>query len=160
MSQPPIDIVQGRINLRLLDLPQGLAPEKAEETLMTREEIYQDMKEAIGLVPGFFKTMPDESLECEWKVFKFYILEDKSNIPPKYRELIGAAAAAAKQCWYCSNFHAGLAKLHGATDEEIEEAVHLAKLGGSWSTYLNGMLYDRDTFMKELTAVGEYVSKK
>ena len=127
---------------------------------MNREDIYTEIKEAIGLVPGFFESMPDDSLEMEWDLFKRYELQEESKIPPKYRELIGIAAAAATGCWYCSNFHTGVAKLHGATDEEIQEAVHLAKFIAGWSAYLNGTIYDRDQFMKELQQIGSHLSNK
>ena len=30
---------------------------------MNREQIYREMKEAFGLVPGFFKLVPDTTLE-------------------------------------------------------------------------------------------------
>ena len=128
--------------------------------MATRETVYAEMKKELGLVPGFFETMPEDSLEKEWDLFKRYVLLEKSEIPPKYRELIGLGAASAKQCWYCANFHTGVAKLHGATDAEIQEAVHLAKFGGGWSTYLNGIVYDQSRFMEELGAIGEYLSNK
>lgn len=127
---------------------------------MSREEIFAEMKEALGLVPGFFEAMPEDSLAREWDLFKRYVLQPEGEIPPKYRELIGVAAAAAKGCWYCSNFHTGVAKMHGATDAEIEEAVHLAKFGAGWSAYLNGTLYDQEKFLKELGEVGAYLTQK
>jgi AhpD family alkylhydroperoxidase len=127
---------------------------------MNRQEIHTEIQTALGLVPGFFKGMPDDSLEMEWGLFKRYVLQEESQIPPKYRELIGVAAAAARQCWYCSNFHTGGAKHHGAPDEEIQEAVHLARFGAGWSAYLNGTVYDRDLFMRELQEVGGYLSNK
>ena len=127
---------------------------------MNREKVYSEIKEALGLVPGFFESMPSDSLELEWGCFKRYVLQEKSEIPPKYRELIGIAAAAANHCWYCANFHTGVAKLHGATDEEVQEAVHLAKFGTGWSTYFSGMIYDHDKFLSELQSVGEYISNQ
>ena len=126
---------------------------------MNRDAIYTEMKDALGLVPGFFKDIPEDSLELEWALFKKYVLSADGHIPPKYRELIGVSGAAARQCWYCVNFHAGVAKLHGATDEEIQEAVHLSKFGAGWSTYLNGIVYDKDKFMQELQDIGAYLSK-
>lgn len=127
---------------------------------MNREEIYTEIKDALGLVPKFFEDMPEDSLEIEWDLFKRYVLQEESEISPKYRELIGIAVAAAKQCWYCSNFHTGMAKLHGATDKEIQEAVHLAKFSAGWSAYINGTVYDRDQFKKEIQQVGAYLSDK
>ena len=59
---------------------------------MDREEIFRDMEHTLGLVPSFFKTIPDSSLELEWELFKRVEL-DESPIPNKYRELIGLAIA-------------------------------------------------------------------
>ncbi len=127
---------------------------------MSRSEINAEITEALGQVPGFFQEFPDEILEQEWDLFKRSVLSDNSAIPPKYRELIGVATAAARQCWYCTNFHSGVARLHGATDEEIKEAVLLAKFGAGWSSYLNGLNYDKERFLKELHEVGAYLSTK
>ncbi len=127
---------------------------------MSREEIFTEIKEALGQVPTFFQEIPEVSLESEWYLFKRAVLTEESAIPPKYRELIGIAVAAVRQCWYCTNFHSGVAGLHGASKEEVQEAVMLAKFGAGWSTYFNGVNYDRDLFLKELQEVGSYISSK
>jgi alkylhydroperoxidase/carboxymuconolactone decarboxylase family protein YurZ len=51
-----------------------------------------------------------------------------------------------------------MAQMEGATEEEIQEANHLAKFTVGWSTYLNGMIYHKDKYMKELKDIGEYVA--
>ena len=38
-------------------------------------------------------------------------------------------------------------------------ATMLAKFGANWSTYLNGTLYDKEKFTKELNEVGAYLSE-
>jgi alkylhydroperoxidase/carboxymuconolactone decarboxylase family protein YurZ len=53
-----------------------------------------------------------------------------------------------------------MAKLNGATDAEIEEAVHYAKSSAGWSTYLNGLQVDYDQFQKEVRQAAEYVLRK
>ena len=126
--------------------------------IMSRETIHAEMKQLLGQVPGFFGSLPDDTLEAEWALFKRFEFGD-SSIPPKYRELIGVGVASAERCWYCANFHSALARFHGATDAEVQEAAHLAKFGSSWSTYLNGTLYDHDQFLKELNEIGAYLSK-
>ena len=126
---------------------------------MNRQQVINEVKETLGKVPGFIQSMPDDTLEEEWGLFKRFELQETS-IPPKYRELMGIAAASTLHCWYCTNFHQAMAKLNGATNEEIQEAVHYAKFSNGWSTYLNGMLYDKDKFMKELNDIGEYVTAK
>ena len=123
---------------------------------MNRQQVIDDVKETLGKVPGFLQSMTDDTLEYEWGLFKRFELKETS-IPPKYRELMGITAASVVHCWYCANFHKALAQMHGATVEEIQEAIHFAKFTNGWSTYLNGMVYDKDKFMKELHDVGEYV---
>ncbi len=98
---------------------------------MSRKQIYQEIEKTLGKVPAFFKLVPDRSLELEWNLFKTIQLEE-SPIPNKYRELIGVAVAAAQRCKYCSFFHTEVAKLFGASDAEIEDAVHYAKSSAGW----------------------------
>jgi AhpD family alkylhydroperoxidase len=126
---------------------------------MSREKVYAEIKETLGQVPGFFEEMPDECIEGEWQLFKAFELEE-SSIPPKYRELIGVAIASAGHCWYCTNFHSALAHFHGASEREIKEAALLAKFGTGWSSYLNGINYDKEQFKRELVQVGEHLTAR
>jgi len=126
---------------------------------MNREQIYREMKEAFGLVPGFFKLVPDKTLGHEWELFKAIQMKETA-IPNKYKELIGVGISAAVRCRYCTLFHTEMAKLNGATEAEIEEALHYAKASAGWSTYLNGMQVDYNQFKKELHQACEYVRGK
>jgi AhpD family alkylhydroperoxidase len=124
---------------------------------MTRDDVYAEMESMFGLVPSFFKLVPDNSLELEWKLFKA-VQFDPGPIPNKYRELIGIGIAATTKCQYCIEYHTEVARLNGATDAEIEDAVHFAKSSAGWSTYLNGMQVDREQFTEELRQVAIYVN--
>ena len=123
---------------------------------MTREDIYQEIERTLGLVPSMFRAIPDSSLEMEWDLFKRLQLEE-GPIPAKYRELIGLGMAAATRCRYCVLFHTEVAKLYGATDTEIEDALHFAKSSAGWSTYVNGLQIDYDEFKKEVRRIVEHV---
>jgi AhpD family alkylhydroperoxidase len=123
---------------------------------MRRNEVYQEIENMMGLVPSFFKALPDSSLEEEWRLFKKVQVEETA-IPNKYRELIGVGIAAIMRCKYCSYFHTEMAKLYGATAEEIEDAVHFAKSSAGWSTYLNGLQTDYELFKAELDEVCEHI---
>ncbi|MBF0499806.1 MAG: carboxymuconolactone decarboxylase family protein [Candidatus Riflebacteria bacterium] len=125
---------------------------------MTRPEIYREMEEIFGLVPSFFKTCSDATLGLEWRLFK-KIEIDTVALPNKTKELIGVALAASLRCRYCSYFHTKMAKLNGANDEEIEEAVHLAKASAGWSSYVNGLQIDFENFKSEVDRACEHVSK-
>jgi AhpD family alkylhydroperoxidase len=126
---------------------------------MTRNEIYKEIEEMFGLVPGFFKNVPDSSLELEWHLFK-RVQFDEGPIPNKYRELIGLAIAAITKCRYCLFYHTEVAKLNGATDAEIEDAVHYAKSSIGWSAYITGLQTDLDQFKKEVLKACEHVRSK
>jgi AhpD family alkylhydroperoxidase len=122
---------------------------------MKREEIYKEIEEMFGLVPSMFKSIPDSSLELEWQLFK-RVQFDEGPIPNKYRELIGVAISAVTKCRYCSLFHTEIAKLNGATEAEIEDAIHYAKSSAGWSTYINGIQLDYEKFKKEVLQACEH----
>ena len=105
---------------------------------MTRHEVYQEVEQMLGLVPSFIKELPDSSIKQEWELFKKVQVEETA-IPNKYRELIGVGLSAIIRCRYCSYYHTQMAKLFGATDAEIEDAVHFTKSSAGWSTYINGL---------------------
>lgn len=117
------------------------------------------MEEMFGIVPLMFKEVPDDVLELEWRLFKA-VQFDQGAIPNKYRELIGLAISAVTKCKYCIFFHTELAKLNGATQEEIEDAIHYAKSSVGWSAYLSGLQIDFDKFKKEIIKSCEYVKNK
>jgi len=119
----------------------------------------KDIKKTLGMVPGFMKALPEEVLIHEWPIWKRYTIEE-SEIPEKYRELMGLAIAANIKCPYCLFFHNAMAKMAGATNEELAEAAILAGLTSRWSTMLHAQIYDMDNFEKEGQKIGEFLSKK
>ena len=125
---------------------------------MNREEVLKEIEQMFGLVPSMFKAVPESSLELEWKLFKRIQFEE-GPIPNKYRELIGVAISAISKCHYCAYFHTELAKLNGATDAEIEDAVHYAKSSAGWSTYINGLQLNYEEFTGEIDRACEHVRR-
>ncbi|MEJ2707463.1 MAG: carboxymuconolactone decarboxylase family protein [Anaerolineales bacterium] len=119
-----------------------------------RTEVENEIRETLGLIPSFFDRIPDDVLDQEWRMFKHWELED-TLIPKKYKELLMLAVNAETRCRYCTLFHTELAKMYGASDEEIEEAVMLAKHTVGWSVYLNGIREDYERFATELQKIGE-----
>jgi AhpD family alkylhydroperoxidase len=122
---------------------------------MDRKEIYREIKETLGLVPTMFKALSDSTLELEWNLFK--ATNSESAISNKNKELIGVAISAVTKCKFCVFFHTEMAKLHGATDEEVEDAVHFAKHTAGWSTYVNGIQLDYEQFKEEIKQVCDYI---
>jgi AhpD family alkylhydroperoxidase len=128
-------------------------------TKRKRSEVEREIIDTLGLVPGFFKSIPEPYLDHEWQLFKSLELGE-TLIPNKYKELMGVALHAETMCRYCTLFHTEAAKLFGATDAEVQEAVHFAKMSVGWSVYLNGMQTDYDEFTEEFTKIGAHLQNQ
>jgi AhpD family alkylhydroperoxidase len=120
----------------------------------------QDIEETLGLVPDFFRRVPDYLLPTEWASFKSLVLSDETAIPNKYKEMIGLAVSGATRCRYCAYFHTEAARLFGATEDEINETALIAKNTMGWSTYLNTLQFDYDEFVQEFDQVTAYVRER
>lgn len=114
---------------------------------------YRDIEATLGSVPTFFKLFPEEGVGGAWAEFKTVQLNPKTALSGKEKELIGLAVAAQIPCSYCIYFHTAAAKLNGATDAEIREAVAMAAISRHWSTVLNGMQADPAEFRQQTDAV-------
>ena len=125
---------------------------------MNRTELNNEIKNMLGIVPTMFKIIPDNTLEEEWSLFKKLNLTE-GVIPLKYQELMGIAISSVSKCQYCILFHTETARLFGATDEEIEAAVHYSKHTAGWSAYLNGMALDLNEFRNEVKQITTHVRK-
>jgi AhpD family alkylhydroperoxidase len=125
-----------------------------------RQGVERDIEETLGLVPDFFKRVPDYLLPTEWASFKSLELSDQTAIPNKYKELIGLAVSGATRCKYCAYFHTEAARLFGATEDEVVEAALIAKNTMGWSTYLNTLLFDYDEFTAEFDRVTAHVREQ
>lgn len=123
---------------------------------MSKADVLNEIEQMFGLVPAMFRAVPESSIELEWNLFKHVELEE-GPIPNKYRELMGVAISAISKCRYCSYFHTEMARLNGATEAEIEDAIHFAKNSAGWSTYVNGLQLSYEEFTKEIDMVCAHV---
>jgi AhpD family alkylhydroperoxidase len=123
---------------------------------MTRNDVYREIEGMFGAVPSFVKMLPDNSLESQWHSMKQSQF-DEGPIPNKYRELIGVAISAVTKCKYCAYFHTEAAKLNGATEAEITDAVRFAQSSAGWSAWINGMQVDFTQFQKEVQQICTHV---
>jgi len=123
---------------------------------MSRAEVEADITETLGLVPEFIGNVPDFLIDTEWSSYKKLMLSE-TEIPNKYKELIGLGVSGATRCKYCAYYHAEAARLFGATEEEINEAALVAKNTMGWSTYLNTLQFDYDKFVDEFDRIAAHV---
>ena len=130
----------------------------------SRAEVEARIKEALcGNLPGLFQGgslgFSESTLNFEWELFRHFEFAPLIQppypakdpvIPLKYRQLMGIAIHAETKCQFCAPFHIALAKVYGATDAEIQEAVNYAKHSVGISAYLNGLDFDLDAFLEEI----------
>ena len=107
-----------------------------------------EMKAMFGGVPVMFNKLPAHVQVSAWEWFKSMSNPDAA-IPPKYGELIGLGVASQIPCDYCVYAHTTMAKMYGATEEEIQEAVMKGAEVRHWSTILNGNQVDYESFKSE-----------
>lgn len=128
----------------------------AKSTERTYEETREEIEESLGIVPGYFDELNEQDLVNEWPNFKRHALEE-TEIPAKYKELIGLAIAANVKCPYCQLFHREAAKMHGATDEELAELEFLASWTSRYSSLIHAQNYDFETFATEFGQIADHL---
>lgn len=100
--------------------------------------------------PKFYKeTFPAHALKSTLEAQSVLVGKD-AKLDAKTRELIALGVAAQIPCRYCIYIHTKNARAEGATEAEIREAVATAAHVRHWSTVLNGMAYDFDSFKAEV----------
>ncbi len=121
---------------------------------MTQEKVLEEIRETFGFVPGFMEDFrwDDLALAGTWEIFKKFELGE-TNIPSKYKHMIGLAVSAAIKCPYCTSFHKSVAELFGATEIELQEAAYTGALVGYFSNYLHGRRYPLEQFEEELDRI-------
>jgi AhpD family alkylhydroperoxidase len=97
--------------------------------------------------------VPGEGIAAAWDELKTVQLNPATALSTKTKELIGLAVAAQVPCRYCVYFHTNVAKLGGANDAEVKDAIAMAAITRHWSTVLNGSLIDEAQFRKEVDKI-------
>jgi AhpD family alkylhydroperoxidase len=121
------------------------APAQAQQ-MPTPEQTYSDIQATFGFVPGYTKAYPKSAIAGAWAMSKGLAADPSNKLDPKVKSLINLAVAAQIPCQYCIWLETSLAKKAGATDEEVAEAVVQAAYVRHWSTVLNGLQVDFETF--------------
>lgn len=125
---------------------KSAAPPLSPELQATLDDIQQ----TLGSVPTFLQQFPPQALPGAWRIMKQLQLSLTTAIPGKYKELIGLAVAAQIPCSYCIYFHTEAAKLNGASETEIHEAIAMASLTRMYSTVLNGEGQEMGSYREEI----------
>ena len=148
-----LSVVAGMFLAVMASGPEGRAETK--EAAAARADIHK----TFGFVPGFLKATPDAALPGAWMDMKALQMNPNTALSGKTKELVGLAVAAQIPCRYCVYAHTQFARLNGATQAEIGEAVAAGALTRRWSTVMNGLPYDEAKFRDEIKQALAHVQK-
>jgi AhpD family alkylhydroperoxidase len=139
-----------------------LMPTTTTAKVSIPEDVKREITQAIGFVPSFMTSSvaSPETARLFWSMMRDFQLSDKTALDGKTKELIGLGVASQIPCHYCIVFHTEAARLNGATEQEIREAVFMAGMTRFASTVLNGATIDQPTFDKEVREIIGYVKKQ
>jgi AhpD family alkylhydroperoxidase len=109
----------------------------------------RDAQQWMGVVPEFVSKFPASGIAGAWKEERDVEMAETA-IPGKYKSLISLAVAAQVPCKFCIEADTQFARLQGATDQEINEAIAMSALTRHWSTYLNGTAADEAQLKRDV----------
>lgn len=123
----------------------------------TRREVDQELEQVFGFAPEFYRAIPEEAVGAAWGLQRDFELPE-TRLDNKTKELIGLAMAAHIKCRYCIYFHSSAARVFGATDEEMREAIAMGGMTVLFSNNLTGMQIPLESFQDEVDRALEYVT--
>lgn len=111
-----------------------------------------DIAATLGPNAIELRVYPDAFIASTWAQNRAWLIDQDATIPPKYRALIGLAVSSQIPCAYCIYANTSDARVFGATDEEIKEAIMFAAMTRQGSTIMNGNMVDMEEFKAAIDA--------
>jgi len=133
-------------------------PVWAQET-QSSDKIQQEMEEMLGTSLDFMSQVPEHLQELAWEMMKAR-QNPEAALSAKNAELVSLGVASQIPCNYCVYYHTQMAKLLGASEGEIKEAVENAANTRYWSTVLNGTGADYQAFKEDIDQVVAHLQEQ
>ncbi len=105
------------------------------------KDVFGEIKDEFGMVPNFFKSLAAHDpnwLELNWRREKAIMLNE-SALDRKTKELLAMVVSLVNDCEYCFLAHEAMARMAGATDEEINDAKKVIELFSSFNAIANSL---------------------
>jgi len=105
------------------------------------KQVYDEIQEAFGMVPNFFKAQAavnPEWLELNWQRQKLIMLTE-GGLDRKTKEIIALTVSMVNQCEYCLLAHESMARMFGATQKEINEVKMVVELFSSFNVIADSL---------------------
>lgn len=136
--------------MRYLQTSANGRPIELAEPITDAASAYKDIEHTFGTVPMWVRAFPQSAIAPAWRELKDVELSPTTQIDNKTKHLIALAVAAQIPCRYSVSFHSAAAKLEGADDDELKEAVAIAALTRELGTVIQGALPDEGQFRREV----------
>lgn len=134
------------------------APQPAPVKIVDAKTALQDIKNSFGFVPEFMAKFPAQGLAGAWREMRDVELAPTA-LSGKYKSLAGLAVSSQIPCRYCIIADTEFAKLEGATDKEIAEAVALGGMVRHMSALMTGLGVDETGYRKDMERIAKGVAK-
>jgi AhpD family alkylhydroperoxidase len=125
------------------------APPPAPVNVVDAKSALKDIEQSFGFVPEFMKGMPAEALPGAWLGMRDVEMNPGTALSGKHKTLISLAVASQIPCRFCVIADTEFARLEGASDKEINEAVAMAGISRNLLTLLEGMGVDDRTVRRD-----------
>lgn len=109
----------------------------------------EDITQHVGFVPSFLEALPDSQLPAMWGAMRATDFTPGA-LDMKVKSLISLAVASQIPCRYCVIADGEFARLSGASELELKEAVLMSALTRELSTMLNGTQVDLAQFKRDV----------
>jgi AhpD family alkylhydroperoxidase len=139
-------------------MASGGAP-PAPMPLLDAKSVYADLKQSFGFVPEFVTKFPADAVAAAWREERDVEMTP-SALGDKYKSLVGLAVAAQIPCRYCVIADTEFAKLSGATDKEIAEAVAMSGFVRHNAALLTGLGVDDATYKKDMDRLAKGIAQQ
>jgi alkylhydroperoxidase/carboxymuconolactone decarboxylase family protein YurZ len=130
------------------------------DEIKTPDDALKDIKHIFGFVPHFLSSFPRPALVGAWKELRVVKMNPDSPLDARTTDLIGLALAAQIPSKNGVYFYTKSARIDGAPDKEIHEAVAQSAVTRHWSTFLNGAQIDEAQFRTDVTRALDFAKTK
>lgn len=150
----PIDEFKKDVD-RLMPRLEQLASEQSGQPLtqtrpdnQSRDQINAEIENTFGFIPAWLSDLPDTLFIQDWIELSDWGFSP-SPLEEPIKNLCGLAAAAAAHCPYCNYFYLNGARAAGCSEEQIIEALCVARLIAQNETELVGTEYPIELYKQE-----------
>jgi AhpD family alkylhydroperoxidase len=139
----------GKLRENITKAASPESPPPAPLPITDAASVLKDAQQSFGFVPEFVRRFPAEALPGAWLSFRNVEMNPASALPGKVKSLLSLAVASQIPCRYCVIADTEFAKLEGASDREIAEAVTMGSIARQYITLVEGLQLDEKAYRRD-----------